>query len=432
VKFDGENWTSYGSPTSSGQLASPSFDAQGNIWVGSYGGGLAKLNGENWTVYRAYNSGLPHDRAWATAIDAQGNVWIGTAGGGVAKFDSVDNWTVYNTSNSGLPYNDTAIAAGSLAIDAQSNIWIGTAGGGLAKFDGVDNWTVYKTSNSGLPYNNAAGAVAVDGKGNVWIGTWGGGLAKFDGNNWTVYNTSNSGLPNNRIYSLAIDAQNNVWIGTENGLAVYRGEARPIIDLNGDGIVDSADMCIIVDNWGTDNSLCDIGPMPWGDGIVDVQDLILLSVHLFEEVNDPTLIADWALDEAEGNIAKDSTNNNDGTLYGDPTWQPNGGIVNGALLLDGIDDYVNTPRVLNPAYGKFSIFAWIKGGAPGQVIISQIDGANWLAVDPSLSCLMTNLRYSGRGGVPLQSQTVIADDTWHRIGFVWEEYIEHFMSMTSL
>ncbi len=57
----------------------------------------------------------------------------------------------------------------------------------------------------------------------------------------------------------------------------------PIVDLNADGIVDSTDMCIIVDHWGTDESLCDIGPMPWGDGIVDVQDLIVLAEHLFEE-----------------------------------------------------------------------------------------------------------------------------------------------------
>jgi hypothetical protein len=30
--------------------------------------------------------------------------------------------------------------------------------------------------------------------------------------------------------------------------------------------------------------LCDIGPTPLGDGIVDVQDLIVLAEHLFEEV----------------------------------------------------------------------------------------------------------------------------------------------------
>jgi len=65
---------------------------------------------------------------------------------------------------------------------------------------------------------------------------------------------------------------------------IYQAPIIPIVDFNGDRIVDAADMCIMVDHWGTDNSLCDIGPMPWGDGVVDVQDLIVLAEHLFEEL----------------------------------------------------------------------------------------------------------------------------------------------------
>ena len=68
------------------------------------------------------------------------------------------------------------------------------------------------------------------------------------------------------------------------GYGVYQAPILPVVDLNGDGIVDSVDMCIIVDHWGTDNQLCDIGPMPWGDGVVDVQDLIILAEHLFEGI----------------------------------------------------------------------------------------------------------------------------------------------------
>jgi len=64
---------------------------------------------------------------------------------------------------------------------------------------------------------------------------------------------------------------------------IWQAPIIPIVDLNGDGIVDSADMCIIVDHWGENYPLCDIGPTPWGDGIVDVQDLIVLAEHLFEE-----------------------------------------------------------------------------------------------------------------------------------------------------
>ena len=72
--------------------------------------------------------------------------------------------------------------------------------------------------------------------------------------------------------------------GGHGGADLYQAAVTPIVDLNGDGIVDSADMCIKVDNWGTDKPLCDIGPMPWGDGIVDVEDLKILAEHLFEEI----------------------------------------------------------------------------------------------------------------------------------------------------
>jgi len=71
--------------------------------------------------------------------------------------------------------------------------------------------------------------------------------------------------------------------GGSGSADIWQASIGPVVDLNSDGIVDAADMVIMVDHWGTDNSLCDIGPMPWGDGVVDVQDLIVLAEHLFEE-----------------------------------------------------------------------------------------------------------------------------------------------------
>ncbi|MBA7647697.1 hypothetical protein ES703_55475 [subsurface metagenome] len=59
---------------------------------------------------------------------------------------------------------------------------------------------------------------------------------------------------------------------------------EPVVDFNGDGIVNIDDLLILIDHWGTDETLCDIGPMPWGDGIVDIQDLIVLAEHLFEGI----------------------------------------------------------------------------------------------------------------------------------------------------
>jgi len=200
---------------------------------------------------------------------------------------------------------------------------------------------------------------------------------------------------------------------------IWQVSISPVVDFNGDEIVDSDDTRIMIDYWHTDNSLCDIGPMPWGDGIVDAQDLLVLLEHLLFE--DVSLIAHWKLDETEGIIAGNSINGQHGTVNGNPAWQPAGGMIGGALLFDGIDDYVSTDFILDPARGPFSVFAWIIAGAPGQVVISQTGGGvSWLLADPTEGNLMTELKAPGRSGKPLQSQTNITDGNWHRVGFVWD------------
>jgi hypothetical protein len=196
------------------------------------------------------------------------------------------------------------------------------------------------------------------------------------------------------------------------------------LDLNGDGIVDGADISVMVDHWHTDEPSCDIAPAPCGDGIVDVQDLVFLSKHLFEETDDPTLVAHWALDESEGDIAQDSAGDNLGFVFGGPVWQPGGGHVNGAIQLDGVDDVIIAGPPLNPADPEissgFSVLAWVKGGAVGQAIISEPAGPDWLSLDPLTGHLMTELRSSGGDGSFLFAETTITDGNWHRIGFVWD------------
>ena len=205
---------------------------------------------------------------------------------------------------------------------------------------------------------------------------------------------------------------------------IWQAVINPIVDINGDGVVNGADMCIMVDHWGTDNSLCDIGPMPWGDGIVNVEDLKVLAEHLFEDYR---LIHHWLLDESEGSTAHDSVGDKDAVLYGNPLWQPSAGRINGALALDGENDYLRTPFILDPASGSFSVFAWIKGGAPGQMIISQRDvvngrttnpGNTWLMADSSYGRLMTRLMHPPFP--PLLSESVITDNQWHHIGLVFD------------
>ena len=133
----------------------------------------------------------------------------------------------------------------------------------------------------------------------------------------------------------------------------------------------------------------------------------------------PSLIARWKLDETEDNIASDNTGSYNAILSGNPIWQPTDGKIDGALELDGVDDYVSTPFILNAADTPFSASVWIKGTIPGQAIISQTDGTGfggtWLGLDPSDGNFISKLMF-----VELKSESVIPDNNWHHLALVWD------------
>ncbi len=217
-----------------------------------------------------------------------------------------------------------------------------------------------------------------------------------------------------------------------DGRTLYFGSSRtspwdswqapilPLVDFNGDERVDLQDLLRLIESWGQNDPTVDIGPMPWGDGKVDAKDLEVLMCYWQQEIPDPALVAYWKLDETSGAIAADSAGGNEGVVVGDPLWQPAGGKVGGALQLDGLDDHIRASFIVNPATGPFSVFAWVKGGAPGQVVVSQVDSANWLMLDSATGTLKTDSQRGGRLGKALRSNTAVADGNWHRVGFTWD------------
>jgi WD40-like Beta Propeller Repeat len=79
-------------------------------------------------------------------------------------------------------------------------------------------------------------------------------------------------------------------------LDIWQVSIVPILDFNADGLVDVLDTLVMVENWGVvmgrggpETTLCDIAPLPFGDGIVDAKDLLALAEHMIEgteSVND--------------------------------------------------------------------------------------------------------------------------------------------------
>ena len=179
---------------------------------------------------------------------------------------------------------------------------------------------------------------------------------------------------------------------------------------------------------GTDDPQCDIGPKPWGDGVVDDADLEVLLDYWGKDLNAIEPVAHWKLDESEGTTAYDSAGINDANLVGDPVWQPTGGWVDGALELDGVDDGAEAGFLFDPRYTAFSVFAWVKGGGLDQVVISQAKGefgigVNWLMADPITGNLMTEFQCLDENWSPhndLLSSIQITDGQWHHVGLVWD------------
>jgi hypothetical protein len=77
-----------------------------------------------------------------------------------------------------------------------------------------------------------------------------------------------------------------------NPFALWKVEVTPVVDFNADGAVDTLDVLVMLDHWGQfqgrpgDPVPCDIAPLPFGDGVVDAQDLLVLAEHMIEDTAD--------------------------------------------------------------------------------------------------------------------------------------------------
>jgi acyl-CoA thioesterase-1 len=204
-------------------------------------------------------------------------------------------------------------------------------------------------------------------------------------------------------------------------MAPYLLGVRAMPDFNRDGWVNLVDFAVLAQNWMSSEAAFDIAPPPDGDGNVNFGDLKGLSEYWLDY---PNLVTYWRLDETDGGVAADVCGHANGVLHGAPVWRPDSGRVGGALEFDGVDDSVTSALVLKPSDGPFTVFLWVKGGKPGQAILSQATlsgtGLVWLGADAATGALQTALIDGGRATKPLVSATSIVDGNWHFLRFVWD------------
>ncbi len=369
------------------------------------GGGIASLHGSATVVN--------------CIIAGNMSVLIGYGGGGLAcvypdSSMTIINCTIWRNSAKLSSGGGVLCYEGSTMLE-NSIVWRNTAARG-------DEISVANAGTLSVTYSNVGG-----GRSEVYIAgstlNWGAGNIDADTlfakpGYWADVNDPN--------IVVEPDDPNAMWIDGDYHLKSEAGRWDPISE---SWIIDDVTSPCI--DRGDPNSPIGGEPDPNGDrinmGAYGGTPEASMSIGQLPPLPPPKPLAHWKLDETEGGIAHDSAGVNDGILNGGPLWQPTAGQIDGALAFDGIDDYVSTDFVLNPADGEFSVIAWIKGGAAGQTIVSQEGGVSWLMADPTDGALRTDLRTpatTGRNakppGPPLICSTVVTDGDWHRIGFVWD------------
>ena len=205
-------------------------DRKGNIWLGTWGGGLNEYNPYEGKftsfIYQENNpDGISDNIIWAICEDKEGNIWLGTQRGGLNKYNpNTGKFIKYKHDKS----NKSSICSNSiysLLYDSSGNLWVGSDKG-LSRFDYKKKSFENFINNPADKNSISSGIVRViyeDHNKNLWIGT-SSGLNEFDKKkHFKKYlsESNTNSLSSNYILSISADAQNNLWIGTAHGLDYF-------------------------------------------------------------------------------------------------------------------------------------------------------------------------------------------------------------------
>lgn len=209
-------------------------DSKGNYWLSSKDYGLFCMSPLEDGRYDIVNyrheednaESLSDNRAYNSVEDAEGNIWVATYGGGVNMLVKGTR-TFLNPKNKmrGYPYHNY-MKVRDIAIDKDGKVWAGTTDGILLITYKNGRVTIERQQNSEeqpekILLSSDVVCLGSDSQGSMWIGTNGGGLAHTVGKdsqgNWLFEHFgAKDGLPSEEIRSLTFDNRGNVWFDTDN------------------------------------------------------------------------------------------------------------------------------------------------------------------------------------------------------------------------
>lgn len=190
----------------------------GDMWIGTYIGGLTRFDGQKFENFKSKTNVPPSVSAsniWSVNEDANGNVWVGSLGKGLAKRDKkTGEWTAYDMNNCELKSNYISqifpVHDGRVLVSTSLGVVVINTQGKV---------TPIGEGEEGDLIGGNVNDVYVDSRGLVWVGL-DAGLAVLDGETYKVkehFNTS-SGLANDVVTSIVEDSDRNMWVTATSGI----------------------------------------------------------------------------------------------------------------------------------------------------------------------------------------------------------------------
>ncbi|MBI9061494.1 MAG: response regulator [Marinilabiliaceae bacterium] len=229
----------------------PLVTSTGDIWIGTWGGGINVLSKEMVTaadpVFHTigYQPGikgaLQRGLIFPLLEDRNKNMWLGIHGGGVQFISQNDirnrnyRFKLYNREIGGLP-GDSVWA---LIEDAEGIIWAGTTRGLSRYLPEEDRFEMrFEELNDAYTFRNKDILMLFgDGEGMLWVATRNNGLFSWNRKNNQLKQYRNAGTESlNGLLCASIGPDSSLWFGGINGLFYFDPEMDHFKSVN-DSIV---------------------------------------------------------------------------------------------------------------------------------------------------------------------------------------------------
>ncbi len=204
------------------------------LWVGTFDGGLNRLDLSNMTNEVFKHSDLDNRSIAGNGITSifrlsTGQLLIGTFGGGLSIYDEEINQFENLTHDPGNPSSLSNNRVLTIFEDSLGFVWIGTENG-LNKLD-FENRTFTKfyseRGNTNSISSDVVWALYEDKEGNLWIGTRGGGLDMWSASDRSrklenfFHFSEDIALPSSNIYGIQSDELGNLWLSHNRGVTRF-------------------------------------------------------------------------------------------------------------------------------------------------------------------------------------------------------------------